>query len=68
MIEFKVDGMTCNHCVQAITRAVREHDPVASVTIDLASQSVRIGSIVEIAELRQAIEAEGYTVNEVTEV
>lgn len=65
MIEFKVEGMSCNHCVQAVTRAVQAIDPVASVTIDLPSKSVKIGSTHEVAGLRQAIEAEGYPVIEI---
>ncbi|TMS57915.1 heavy-metal-associated domain-containing protein [Imbroritus primus] len=67
MIEFKVEGMSCNHCVQAITRAVRERDPVASVTVDLPTKTVNVGSTAEVAELRQAIEAEGYTVTSVSQ-
>jgi copper chaperone len=67
MIEFKVEGMTCNHCAQAVTRAVRAQDPVASVDVDLSAKTVNVGSTAEVAALREAIEAEGYTVTGVTE-
>lgn len=62
MFEFTVDGMSCNHCVQAITRAVKEQDPAASVTIDLPSKSVTIESTLALDHLRQVVEAEGYPV------
>lgn len=35
MIELHVDGMTCGHCVSAVTRAVKSVDPQANVQVDL---------------------------------
>ncbi len=31
MIELRVDGMTCGHCVSAVTGAVKSVDPEANV-------------------------------------
>ncbi len=31
MQNFKVSGMTCGHCVRAVTEAVKDVDPAASV-------------------------------------
>ena len=42
MISFRVDDMTCNHCVATIKRAVKEADPGASVDVELATHLVRI--------------------------
>lgn len=33
--DFAVTGLTCNHCVMTVTRAVAEVDGVAAVRIDL---------------------------------
>ena len=36
MQSFKVTGMTCAHCVRAVTDAVRGVDAAADVKVDLA--------------------------------
>ena len=62
MIAFKVDDMSCGHCVGAITRAVAAVDPAAQLSIELADHRVTINSeAVDAASLRRAIEAAGYT-------
>ena len=40
MQAFRVDDMTCGHCVSTITRAIRGADRDAKVTIDLARHLV----------------------------
>ncbi|WP_427311937.1 heavy-metal-associated domain-containing protein [Cupriavidus sp. H39] len=62
MIQFQVEGMTCNHCVGAITRAVQAVDPAARVSADVPAQAVRVDSGADAQALRQAIEAAGYPV------
>lgn len=62
MIRYRVDDMSCNHCVAAITRAVREADAQAEVRIDLAGKRVEIDPrAADEAALRRAIKAAGYT-------
>ena len=61
MIEFRVDDMTCGHCVAAITKAVREVDAKGRVDVDLAGKRVRIDSAHGAAEFTAAIEEAGYT-------
>ena len=41
---FVVTGMTCGHCVAAVTEEVMKLDGVSSMEIDLASGSVTIES------------------------
>jgi copper chaperone len=36
-----VDNMSCQHCVQNVTRALRALDPNANVEVDLARGEVR---------------------------
>ena len=36
---FSVEGMTCGHCVKAVTQAIKSQDPAAEVTVDLAAKS-----------------------------
>ncbi|MDH5211771.1 MAG: heavy-metal-associated domain-containing protein, partial [Betaproteobacteria bacterium] len=42
MIELRVEGMTCGHCVSAVTRAVKAVDPEAEVEVDLGRGRVRV--------------------------
>ena len=42
MIELRVEGMTCGHCVSAVTRAVKAVDPEANVRVDLEAKRVGV--------------------------
>lgn len=59
---FTVTGMTCDHCEKAVTRAVKQADPQAEVTIDRAANRVEVQSEQPRERLSQAIAEEGYTV------
>ncbi len=63
MIEFHVEGMSCQHCVAAITRAVQAVDTAAQVEVDLAGGRVRITSSADIGALKAAIDEAGYAVS-----
>ncbi|MEO4045987.1 heavy-metal-associated domain-containing protein [Pseudomonas sp. CAU 1711] len=56
----KVSGMSCSHCVRAITRALQAGDPAAQVQIDLGAGEVRVASRQSLQELLQAIRDKGY--------
>ncbi|MFX6036156.1 heavy-metal-associated domain-containing protein, partial [Acinetobacter baumannii] len=43
-MQFQVEGMSCGHCVGAITRAVQQVDPNARVAADIAAQAVSVES------------------------
>ena len=60
--EFKVQGMTCGHCVKAVTQAVQLLDTAAAVSVELESGKVVINSDLPRARLVEAIREEGYTV------
>ncbi|MGE4240099.1 heavy-metal-associated domain-containing protein [Ramlibacter sp.] len=60
---FDVQGMSCSHCVAAVTQAVKQIDPSAEVKVDLASGRVEIESNSDAGPLARAIEAEGYRVS-----
>ena len=59
---FQVQGMSCGHCANAVTQAVKALDPQAQVTVDLASGKVDVQSGQDHAALARAIEEEGYKV------
>jgi len=57
---FNVQGMTCGHCVKAVTRAVQEHDAEARVEVDLAGKQVKVQSGLAAEAILAAIREEGY--------
>lgn len=56
---FTDTGMTCGHCEKAVTNTI---DPTAKVTIDRATNKVKVASTKPRNELAQAIVQEGYAV------
>ena len=44
-ITLNVTGMTCGHCVKAVTAAIQAKDPTAKVVVDLADGTVKTETI-----------------------
>ena len=61
-VALKVEGMSCQHCVKAITGAIQAQDPAAQVAVDLAAQTVRAETRLDAAAVSAAIAEEGYKV------
>ena len=59
---FSVEGMTCGHCVRAVTQAVQAKDPAASVNVNLAAKEVGVESRLSPDEVISLISEEGYSV------
>ncbi|MEX3775339.1 heavy-metal-associated domain-containing protein [Pseudomonas sp. MYb118] len=59
---FNVQGMSCGHCVKAITQALQAVDPAASVRVDLAAKEVGVESNLTAEQVIAAISEEGYEV------
>ncbi len=62
-----VDGMTCDHCVHAVTEEISKIPGVTGVNIDLhanAISPVTIASDQEISDsdIAEAVEEAGYTI------
>lgn len=60
--QLQVKGMSCQHCVKAITKAVQTQDPQATVSVELPLGQVTIQSALSHAAIVQAITEEGYEV------
>lgn len=58
--QFKVEGMTCQHCVRNVCEAVEDLDPAAKVLVDLASGTVDVETSTPREAVRQAIIDAGY--------
>ncbi|NLY56720.1 MAG: heavy-metal-associated domain-containing protein [Firmicutes bacterium] len=60
---FQVKGMTCNHCVMAVKKAVGAVDGVSGVEVSLAEGTVTVtGTDVAKEDVIQAIRDAGYEV------
>lgn len=59
---FTVNGMTCGHCVAAVTEEVSKLDRVNGVEVDLASGAVTVHSDgpVDRAAVAAAVDEAGY--------
>ena len=60
MQHFDVKGMTCQHCVRAVTQAVQDQDPTATVEVDLATGQVNVQSSLTPDVIIGLIGTEGY--------
>ncbi len=61
-MQLNVQGMTCQHCVRSITKALQSRDPGARVEVDLDAGTVTVDGALARADAQAAIEAAGYTV------
>lgn len=62
MLRYQVEGMSCGHCVQAITKAVKAVDPAAEVAVDLGAGQVTVDNSQRADAIAGAIEQAGYIV------
>ncbi|MBH3340198.1 heavy-metal-associated domain-containing protein [Pseudomonas mendocina] len=62
MQQFKVSGISCGHCVRAVTQAIQALDQAARVEVDLAAGLVRVEGNLDVAQIQAAIREEGYEV------
>lgn len=57
---FDVKGMTCDNCVQHVTKALQGVHGVTAVKVDLASNSAKIEGDFDDKQIVDAVEEEGY--------
>lgn len=65
-MKLMVEGMSCGHCIRAITQAIRRLDEHAQVSVDLAQKTVLIEGHHEgrlsLKDATSAIERDGYRI------
>lgn len=62
MIRYKVRGMSCGHCVDTVTKAVKGVDGRANVVVDLPNGEVQVSSETDAGAIASAIKSAGYFV------
>jgi copper chaperone len=62
--QYTVKGMTCGHCVSAVSAEVGRLDGVTDVQVDLASGLVTVTSTAPLEEtaVREAVDEAGYEI------
>lgn len=58
--QITVQGMSCQHCVKAVTQAVQAQDATARVQVDLPTGLVTVNTTLDRAQVVAAITEEGY--------
>lgn len=63
MAVIKINGMTCNHCVMAVTRALNEIEGIKNVKVYLEKgEAFFEGESIDMDLVREKIEKAGYEV------
>ena len=60
MLNLKITGMTCGHCVRSVTGALKGVKGVKTAEVDLKSGSAKVEGTPDPAALLAAVEEEGY--------
>lgn len=59
-ITLDINGMTCSHCVHAVTKALKSVPGVKAVSVNLEVHRAQVDGSAEPNALIRAIEGEGY--------
>ena len=59
-VELTVEGMSCGHCVRAVTGAIQALDPSARVEVALETGTIRAETSLTRDQVVAAVAEEGY--------
>ncbi|HYA15036.1 MAG TPA: cation transporter [Syntrophales bacterium] len=64
MTTIKIKGMSCNHCVMAVTKALSKIEGIKDVTVDLKKREATFDEVkpVDMAIIKEQIRKAGYEV------
>ena len=63
MATIKIKGMTCNHCVMAVTKALNEIEGIKDVKVDLErGEAFFEGKSIDMDLVREKVKKAGYEV------
>ncbi|WP_038049171.1 CopZ family metallochaperone [Thermus caliditerrae] len=60
MLKLKVEGMTCNHCVMAVKKALMRVPGVEKAEVSLERAEALVEGQADLEALLRAVEEEGY--------
>ncbi|MFO7896355.1 MAG: copper ion binding protein [Candidatus Cloacimonadales bacterium] len=59
---FQIEGMTCQHCVMRVEKAIAALPQVKKVKVDLKKASAEVKGEVSADSVKEAVQAAGYKV------
>ena len=64
MKNIKINGMSCKHCVMAVTKALSALDGIENVSVDLASGTATFDEVkpVDASVIAEAVKKAGYDI------
>lgn len=60
MATYRVNGMTCGGCANAVTRAIKTAAPAADVKVDLSAKTVSVEGNVAADTVKTAVKDAGF--------
>jgi copper chaperone len=60
MLTLSIPAISCGHCARAITDAIHELDPAATVRVDVPARTAVVVTSADSAAVRDKLAAEGY--------
>ncbi|TBH20511.1 CopZ family metallochaperone [Thermus thermamylovorans] len=60
MVKLRVEGMTCNHCVMAVKKALQRVPGVEKAEVSLERAEALVEGQADLEALLRAVEEEGY--------
>jgi len=60
----EIEGMTCKNCARNVTESLKKVDGVTEVNVDLGKKNAFVQGSTDVAALKKAVEAAGFTVKE----
>ena len=57
---YRVLGMTCGGCANAVSNAIQAAVPGAAIEVDLEDKSVTVEGAVDVTVIKQAVEDAGF--------
>lgn len=67
MTTYRVENMTCSHCVRTVEAAIHAVDATAVVAVDLTAGTVRVDGSVDPQRVVPAIREAGYPTSRIDE-
>ena len=64
-VTLKVEGMSCNHCKEAVERALKKLPGVKDAVVDLGEKTATVTyeeEAVSVDQMKEAVEDQGYDV------
>ena len=63
-LSLKVPSIACEGCAETITKAIKNNEPSAQVTVDVANKIVIVESQASATQIKDAIISAGHTIDD----